>query len=335
MAVLDLDGGAFGAALRVASSHAPFSVSVFPTPSEVVTFASLLADVDAGKYHAALTAEAGATSALSAMLRGGAPFDVSAASTLVIDEGRGGAVMLGLLRAAAAQLVTAATAGAQAALLGAPPGAAPVAPKMLLLHPVPHAGMHAAAGIAFILTWIIMLTVTMIALSLYDFGERAGIRRDHQLAARILHEAVCAGCLAFWPPVVLQCLGAGLPARTFFALWAYDWLCMYTFGCVIAALFRTLGPALGGLVHLLFLILNLISSGAISPQELMPPFFRIGLGLPFGNAVAGSRTIVFGSYDHIGRNVGVLFAWIGLIWLMAARATLRARRELRQAGVKL
>ena len=180
-----------------------------------------------------------------------------------------------------------------------------------------------------------MLTVTMIALQLYDAWERAGIRRDHQVAARLLHEAVCAGCLSFWPPVVLECLGAGLTARTFFALWAFYWLCMYTFGLVITALFRTLGPALGGLAHLLFLILNLISSGAISPVDLMPSFYRIGFGLPFHNAVAGSRTIMFGSYDHIGRNVGVLFAWIGLTLLMAARKTLQARRELRQAGVKL
>jgi hypothetical protein len=184
-----------------------------------------------------------------------------------------------------------------------------------------------------LLTQIIMLTVTMIALQLYDTWERAGIRRDHQVAARLTHEVLAAGCLSFWPPIVLQCLGADMPARTFFALWAFYWLCMCTFGLVITAIFRTLGPALGGLAHLLFLILNLISSGAISPVELMPPFFRIGLGLPFHNAVAGSRTILFGSYDHIGRNVGVLLAWVGLTLLMAARKTLHMRRELRQAGV--
>ena len=36
----------------------------------------------------------------------------------------------------------------------------------------------------------------------------------------------------------------------------------------------------------------------------MPSFFQIGLGLPFYNAVQGSRYIVMGSYDRIGRNVG-------------------------------
>ena len=180
-----------------------------------------------------------------------------------------------------------------------------------------------------------MLTVTMIALQLYDGWERAGIRRDHQMVARLAHEGLCAGCLSFWPPIVLQCYGAALPARTFFALWAFYALCMYTFGLLITALMRSLGPALGGLVHLLFLITNLVSSGAISPPELMPAYYRIGRGLPFFNAVAGSRTIVFGSYNHIGRNVGVLLAWVGLVWLMAARKALQVRRELRAAGVKL
>jgi hypothetical protein len=156
LAVLDLDGGAFGGALRGAASHAPFDVRMLPSSGAgAVTFQALLADVDAGKYHAALTAEAGATAALAAALApGGPPFDVSAASTLVLDEGRGGAVMASLLRGAAASLVSGATASAERLLRGAPPGAAPVVPRALLLHTVPHAGMHLAAGIAFILTWV-------------------------------------------------------------------------------------------------------------------------------------------------------------------------------------
>ena len=50
-------------------------------------------------------------------------------------------------------------------------------------------------------------------------------------------------------------------------------------------------------------------------------------------AVSGTRTILFGSYDNLGRNVGVMFAWIALILATAANAALRERRKLRAAGL--
>ena len=83
------------------------------------------------------------------------------------------------------------------------------------------------------------------------------------------------------------------------------------------------------MIHTLFLILNLVSSTSTTPQELMPPFFQVGYALPFYNAVCGLRTILFGSYDRLGRNVGVLFAWCGLAWGLAARAAMVANAELR------
>lgn len=46
----------------------------------------------------------------------------------------------------------------------------------------------------------------------------AGIRRDHQLIARNVHELLVAGALALWPPLLMAGLGgAVLTARTFFA----------------------------------------------------------------------------------------------------------------------
>ena len=91
-----------------------------------------------------------------------------------------------------------------------------------------------------------------------------------------------------------------------------------------------LGPKVGNLVHLVFLILNLVSSGSITAMELEPPFFQIGMGLPFYNAVSGTRTILFGSYDHLGRNVGVLFAWVGLTFALATTRLLRLHLKSKQ-----
>jgi uncharacterized phage infection (PIP) family protein YhgE len=164
---------------------------------------------------------------------------------------------------------------------------------------------------------------------MYEAWEAAGVLRTHQIAARLVHEAVVALALSFCPPAVLQCLGAGMHASTFFAFWAYAWLCMYVFGLFVTAVFRNFGGATGGLMHLVFLILNLVSSGSITPLELMPSFFRVAYGLPFYNAVAGTRTILFGSYDHLGRNVGVMFAWVAFIYATAANAAVRETRKLR------
>ena len=52
--------------------------------------------------------------------------------------------------------------------------------------------------------------------------------------------------------------------------------------------------------------------------------FQVGLGLPLNSAVQGSRTIVFGSYDVLGRCIGVLVAWAGGALLLLA---FHARRE--------
>ena len=158
------------------------------------------------------------------------------------------------------------------------------------------------------------------------------MRADHAVWARLAHEVLCALVLSFWPPVVLECLGAGLTGRVFFAFWAYAWLSMTTFGLMITALMRELGPELGGLVHLLFLISNLVSSGAISPVDLTPPYYRVGYALPFYNAVAGTRTILFGSREHqMGRSAGVLLAWVGLVLLRASLRVVRVRRQVRAA----
>lgn len=175
-----------------------------------------------------------------------------------------------------------------------------------------------------------MLAMTNAQLGFYEgaWEKGARIRRDHVIVARITHALLTAGALAFWPCVVMRGLGTQLSAPRFCALWAFIWLSMTTFGLVIAMLLRVFGATLGNLLHLVFLILNLVSSGSIAPQELMPPFYQVGFALPFFNAVQGTRTIMFGSYDRLGRNIGVQFAWIGLVLAVAGRAAVRHRAAL-------
>ena len=62
-------------------------------------------------------------------------------------------------------------------------------------------------------------------------------------------------------------------------------------------------------------------------MEFMASFFQIGYGLPMMQGVQAMRTILFGSFDHMGRNVGVVSAWIGLSWLLSALIVVKQRKE--------
>ena len=351
VAVLDLDGSLVGGALRGASAHLPFSVTTYTNLT--MNAGSLTAAVNRGDFHAGLLAVQGATGTLAAALAAaranpGSPlsYDATAAVQFIYDEGRLGPSLGALLRSVVTQLIGGVSAAAEQAMMGSPaPAIAPaVSFSLVNLHPVPHAGMALSAGISYIVCWITMLAATQVMLEVYNPWEKAGIHPAWIVFARVLHEVAVSLCLSFWPPCVNQWLGDKLHGDKFFAFWAYVWLSMLTFGMCITALMRCaclpaptvsllltvppsalrlLGPKIGSLVHLVFLILNLVSSGSITAMELEPPFFQIGMGLPFYNAVAGTRTILFGSYNHLGRNVGVLFAWVGLSWALAATRLLR------------
>ena len=276
------------------------------------SLASLTADVSAGRIHAALVVQPGATAALAAALA--APGrDLSNTTAFLFDEGREGPFAAGMLQSALGDILAAASAAAERQLRNCSAKAAPVlSARVTALHPVRAFGENSAASDSLIMAWVLMAEVMSDMLAMYSTWEQSGVRRDDQIAAQLVHLAAAAACLSLWPPVVLQCLGVRLSAATFFALWAWFALMLNTFGLVITALFTSgLSPQAAGKAHLLLLILNLVSSGGLMPAPLEPSFYRIRLALPFGNAVAGARTILFGSHNTLGANAGVLVAWRG------------------------
>lgn len=93
----------------------------------------------------------------------------------------------------------------------------------------------------------------------------------------------------------------------------------------------------GSSIHTVFFVLNITSCGGVVPMELMHPFFRVGLGLPMGQAVRGSRHIVFGSLTDrdMRTSVGVLMAWVCAVYVSGGLKIYRYRRELRARGYLL
>ena len=349
--VLDLDGALVGGALRAVanSGKVPFTT----VDLSGITFDSVKQTVDAGHLNAAWVAMPGATAQLlAAAASPTAAYNSAGALSFIFDEGRGGATMASLLNGATSNAVSAmsaivagamlhqaAAANASASALNVGVLVSPVTATTVNLHPVRHAGEHTAVGLAFIDYWIITLIITNVNLKLGSLLETKGVRRDEQVLFRIVFEVLTTGVLALWPPVVLAGLGApsagdqaGISVRQFFAWWAWVWLCLITFGSCITFLLRNFGEAVGNLMHTSFLILNLVSGTGVTPSELMHPFFRIGLGLPYCQAVQGSRTIIFGSYDRIGRNAGILIAWSAAGISFGLYKRHRFREELRRAG---
>jgi hypothetical protein len=181
---------------------------------------------------------------------------------------------------------------------------------------------------------VIMLAAVTVVLKTTDMLEKRGVRRDEQNLARLLAELLFSIVLSIWPPVLVLCFGNQfngthlLSARAFIAWWAWLALGMFTFSAVISLLLRTLGEAGGMAAHAVLLVISLVSSSAVEPVELMSPFFRIGIALPFANSLRGSRTIVFGSYNRIGQNFGVLAAWLTVTMLLTWRRHRKYSREL-------
>ena len=341
----DLDGGLVGAAL-VASALA------FPPPSlgyvrvTAASPADLFARVDRGDFNAAIVANPGASAALNAALTGGSSSSSSASAykpslavTFAFDEGRGGTTLATLLRAHVAGLVGGASSGVAAvglarlragnltlASMDSTALLAPVGYVENNLHPVQFSGLQTFLGVSYLDSWVIELFVVNVMLSVVWTPLAGKVRRDHLLLYVAFHVVATSAALAFWPQVIVRGLGATVvTARVFFASWAWVWLCMSVFGGILAVVILGLGPSAGNLFSFIFLILNLVSSSGLLPHELMPPFFKIGLGLPMYQGPSGGRTIVLGSYDRLAENLGVLFAYVGLLLIALGVAAWRAR----------
>lgn len=270
-------------------------------------------------------------------------YDPSSAMTFIFDEGRASQVVASLMRTAAstlsssasflatqALLVDAASSGLPSSSLNPAVVSNPIGVSILNLHPVAEPGLFTISGLGFIDCWTIMLGATLSNLALGDSITSAGIRREHALYAQIAQEVVLAAVLAIWPPVVVHGIGSRLSASQAVSWWLLCWLALLSFGQVITWIYRNLSPSLSSMAYSAVFVINLVSSTSVVAQEQMPSFFRIGLGLPYANAVQASRTILFGSYNKLGTNIGVLWAWIVLVWLSAVPKALRFRRELKE-----
>lgn len=63
------------------------------------------------------------------------------------------------------------------------------------------------------------------------------------------------------------------------------------------------------------------------PHELQPWIFRYGAAMPFYNLSRIVRTIIFNTKNEIGKNIGIIIAWIVVSLITVPLATWLTRRK--------
>ncbi|KIY53209.1 hypothetical protein FISHEDRAFT_33652 [Fistulina hepatica ATCC 64428] len=191
--------------------------------------------------------------------------------------------------------------------------------------------------VAMATTFVGMLYIVVIAfyVSLIGFGARLASDLDVVLTYGSLVRVKLVSCfagyfmlslaysllnLAFQVPFDRRFGHAG-----FVIFWMFNYLEMLALGLATEAMFTLL--TLPGMPF--FLLLWVISnvSVLILPIEVMPNIYRYGYAWPIYNTSRSILTIIFGTKNEIGFNVGVLIAWIAVSCITLPLFELIVRRR--------
>ncbi|KRE70399.1 YhgE/Pip domain-containing protein [Paenibacillus sp. Soil750] len=133
----------------------------------------------------------------------------------------------------------------------------------------------------------------------------ASLSKTQKMAARIGITVIAAIVVGLISATMVVSLG-GHVDKGFVALWGFESLFLLTFA-LVAQMFLTLFGNAGMLFNIAMLSLQLVSSGAIVPRELLSDFYHsISNFFPATYAVNGLMNILFGG-PGVGSEVGYLF----------------------------
>ncbi|WVF69967.1 hypothetical protein IAT40_004752 [Kwoniella sp. CBS 6097] len=111
----------------------------------------------------------------------------------------------------------------------------------------------------------------------------------------------------------------------FFLWWFTLFLGMSALGLATEFMITILGPRFVSF-FLFPLIISNVSVVSL-PHELQPWIFRYGVAMPFYNCSRVIRTIIFDTKNDIGRNLGILIAWVVVSFITISLATWLFRRR--------
>jgi YhgE/Pip-like protein len=132
----------------------------------------------------------------------------------------------------------------------------------------------------------------------------ASVSKMGKLAARFMLTVVAAVVVGLISATMVVALG-GHVEKGFMALWSFESLFLLTFAFV-AQMFLTLFGNAGMLFNIAMLSLQLVSSGAIVPRELLSNFYHsMSNAFPATYAVNGLMNILFGG-PGVGKEISLL-----------------------------
>eukprot|EP01117_Protostelium_nocturnum_P017512 TRINITY_DN7131_c0_g1_i3.p1 TRINITY_DN7131_c0_g1~~TRINITY_DN7131_c0_g1_i3.p1 ORF type:complete len:500 (-),score=128.51 TRINITY_DN7131_c0_g1_i3:218-1717(-) len=192
------------------------------------------------------------------------------------------------------------------------------------LHAISRSGLGLASYVSVMLIWLgslfcvsILTTNAITVEHLYKPGALVVVRTLVLLAFSFL--------VSMSSTLILLTLGATFSVSAG-AYLAFGWLLSFTFMMIINTLIAALGPV-GLTLVTFFLVLQFTTSEAIFPHELSNNFFKIGYAFPFKYGISGMRWIFFGSINQIGRDIGVIVAWMVVFLLLGSLATYKGIKK--------
>jgi uncharacterized phage infection (PIP) family protein YhgE len=152
----------------------------------------------------------------------------------------------------------------------------------------------------------------------------ASTTRWARFAARSLINVVSAAAVSLVGASLLAALGGQIEAG-FLALWGFQFLFLLTF-MFVSQMFLYLFGMAGMLFNIMLLSVQLVSSGAMVPRELLNDFYT-GLSklLPATYAVDGNMNILFGG-PGVGNDAIALLATCAIALVVSAGAVLLKRK---------
>ena len=138
----------------------------------------------------------------------------------------------------------------------------------------------------------------------------ASVNKMGKMTARIVVTVIAVVVVGLISATMVVALG-GHVEKGFLSLWAFETLFLLTFA-LVAQMFLTLFGNAGMLFNIAMLSLQLVSSGAIVPRELLSHFYHtVSNAFPATYAVNGLMNILFGG-PGVAKEVGFLFLIAGV-----------------------
>lgn len=147
-----------------------------------------------------------------------------------------------------------------------------------------------------------------------------------RFAARTIILAGSSVIVALVGSALVLMLG-GQSEQGFFAMWGFQALFVMTFMFVAQFFLLLLGPG-GMLLNIIMLSLQLVSSGAMVPRELLSDFYRgLSQALPATYAVDGNMNLLFGGPSSVSDVAALAVIALSALVLGAGAVALKRVRQ--------